>query len=82
MEQVQFFFRKIVKKSTCSIYSSMSLGQKGSNVYTGGYGIAWASIFTLFHLLNQNTSKVVRNRDRNPPKESALFFPYGAIYVV
>lgn len=50
----------------------MTVGRKGSNVYTGGCGIVWAFISTIFHLLNQNTSKVVQNRDRDP-KGKACF---------
>ena len=41
----------------------MTVGQKGANIYTGGCAIAWAFPFTIFHLLNRNTSKVVQNRD-------------------
>ena len=41
----------------------MTFGRKGSNIYTGGCAIAWAFMFTIFYLLNQNTSEVVQNRD-------------------
>ena len=41
----------------------MTVGWKGANIYTGGCAIAWAFAFTIFHLLNQNTSRVVQNRD-------------------
>ena len=61
----------------------MTVGRKGANIYTGGCAIAWAFISTIFHLLNRNTSKVVQNRDsRTQKEESALFSPYGAIYVL
>ena len=53
----------------------MTVGRKGANIYTGGCAIAWAFISTIFHLLNRNTSKVVQNRDRDPPKK-ARFSPY------
>ena len=63
-----------MKKSTCSIYSSMPLGWKGSNIYTHGCGIARAFIFTIFELLNRNTSKMVQNRDTHSltKKKSAI----------
>ena len=44
----------------------MTVGRRGSNIYTSGCAIAQAFIFTIFHLLNRNTSKVVRNWDTCP----------------
>ena len=65
-----------MRKSTCSIYSSMTVGRKGANIHTGGSAIAWAFIFTIFHLLNRNTSKVVQNRDSQTQRRKACFSPH------
>ena len=70
-----------MRKSTRSIYSSITVGQKGSNIYTGGCGIAWAFIFNIFDLLNQNTSKMVQNRDRNPKGGKHAFLPIWVCYL-
>ena len=70
IEQVLFLTIFLEKNRTCSIYSSMTVGRKGTNIYTGGCAIVWAFISTIFHLLNRNTSKVVQNRDRDPPKKA------------
>ena len=68
-----------MRKSTCSIYSSMTVGRKGANIYTGGCAIAWAFIFTSFHLLNRNTSKVVQNRDTGTQRKTR-FSPHMVLF--
>ena len=53
----------------------MTVGRKGTNIYIGGCAIVWAFMFTIFHLLNRNTSKVVQNRDSQPKGGKRAFLP-------